>query len=292
LRLYVYCTYVPAEQIVPLAVLAEELGFDGISFPDHVVYPITYDSPYPYTADNRAPWTQEMQWPDPLLVIATMAARTTVLRFITGVFILPLRHPLIVAKALATLDVLTNGRVELGLGVGWLREEFEALGQDFGTRGRRTNEAIDVMRKVWSGEPVEHHGEFFHFDPIVMQPAPTRPVPIYVGGSSPAALDRAARLGDGFIPPVTTQPQTRRLIEDVSERRAQCGRTERPFEVIGSAVECRTPGEFEAFAEIGITMVRVDPFALYGRSYGGMSFDERRRHLERYADEVLRPMRG
>ena len=292
MRLYVYCTYVPAEQIVPLAVLAEDLGFDGISFPDHVIYPISYESEYPYTVDNRAPWTQDMQWPDPLLVIATMAARTTVLRFITGVFVLPLRHPLMVAKALATLDVLTGGRVELGVGVGWLREEFEALGQNFGTRGRRTNEAIEVMRKVWSGEPVEHHGEFFDFDPIVMRPAPARPVPIYIGGASPAALDRAARLGDGFIPPVTTQAQTRRLIEEVSDRRDQFGRGGRPFEVVGSAVECRTPAELEAFAQMGITAVRVDPFALYGRSYGGMSFDERREYLVRYAREVLAPLRG
>ena len=135
LRLYVYCTFVPADQIVPLAVLAEELGFDGISVPDHVIYPMAYESRYPYTADERAPWTQEMEWPDSLVVIATMAARTTVLRFITGVFVLPLRHPLVVAKALSTLEVLSGGRVELGIGVGWLREEFETLGQSFVTRG-------------------------------------------------------------------------------------------------------------------------------------------------------------
>lgn len=291
LRLYVYCTYVPAEQVVPLAVLAEDLGFDGLSFPDHIIYPISYESQYPYTGDKRAPWTQEMQWPDPLLVIATMAAHTTVLRFITGVYVLPLRHPLIVAKAVATLDVLTGGRVELGVGVGWLREEFEAVDQDFVTRGRRTNEAIEVMRKVWSGDPVEHHGEFFAFDSIVMRPAPTGPVPIYIGGASPAALDRAAHMGDGFIPPVTTQARTQRLIEDVSERRARYGRGGQPFEIVGSAVECRTPAELDTLAQMGITTVRVDPFALYGRSYGGMTFDERREHLERYAREVLRPLR-
>jgi probable F420-dependent oxidoreductase len=291
-RLYIYCTYVPADQMIPLAVLAEELGFDGISVPDHVIYPMNYESPYPYTADNRAPWTQEMEWPDPLLVIATMAARTTVLRFITGVFVLPLRHPLIVAKALSTLDVLTAGRVELGLGVGWLREEFEALDQSFAARGRRTDEAIDVMRKVWSGNPVEHRGEFFDFDAMVMRPAATAPVPIYIGGASMPARDRAARLGDGFIPPVTTQAQTQWLIEDVATRRKQCGRSGQPFEVVGSAVECRTAAELAALERIGITTVRVDPFALYGRSYGGLSFDERRAHLERYAVEVLQPLRG
>jgi probable F420-dependent oxidoreductase len=291
-RLYVYCTYVPSDQIIPLAVLAEELGFDGISVPDHVIYPMHYGSPYPYTPDNRAPWTQDMEWPDPLLVIATMAARTTVLRFITGVFVLPLRHPLVVAKALSTLDVLTAGRVEVGLGVGWLREEFDALNQSFAARGRRTDEAIQVMRKVWSGDPVEHHGEFFDFDALVMRPAPTAPVPIYIGGASARALDRAARLGDGFIPPVTTQAQTQRLIEEVADRREECGRAHQPFEIVGSAVECRTPGELEALERIGITTVRVDPFALYGRSYGGLSFDDRRAQLERYALEVLRPLRG
>jgi probable F420-dependent oxidoreductase len=292
MRLYVYCTYVPADQIVPLAELAEDLGFDGISCPDHVIFPMQYESPYPYTAGGRAPWSEDMSWPDPLLVIATMAARTSTLRFVTGVFVLPLRHPLLVAKGLSTLDELTAGRVELGIGVGWLREEFQALGQDFSTRGRRTDEAIEVMRKAWSGRPVEHHGEFFDFQEMVMRPAPERPIPIYVGGASRAALDRAARLGDGFIPPVTTQDETRRFVEEVERRRTLYGRESERFEIVGSAVDCRTADELEELAQIGITTVRVDPFALYGRNYGGMSFEERRASLERYAREVLVPLRG
>jgi probable F420-dependent oxidoreductase len=292
MKLYIYCTFVPADQIIPLAVLAEELGFDGISVPDHVIYPISYESPYPYTSDHRAPWNQEMEWPDPLAVIATMAARTTKLRFITGVFVLPLRHPLIVAKSLSTLDVLSGGRVELGIGVGWLREEFEAVDQSFAARGRRADEAIEVMRKVWTGEPVAHHGKFFDFDEIVMRPAPAAPIPIYVGGASTPALDRAARLGDGFIPPVTTQEQTRQFIDEVERRREHFGRADAPFEIVGSAVDCATPGELEALEAIGITTARIDPFALYGHSYGGLSLDDRRAHLERYAGEVLRPLRG
>jgi probable F420-dependent oxidoreductase len=291
MKLYVYCTFVPEDQLVGLAALAEELGFDGISCPDHVIYPLRYDSPYPYTASGEAPWNEEMSWPDPLLTIATMAVHTTALRFVTGVFVLPLRHPLLVAKSLSTLDALTAGRVELGIGVGWLREEFEALDQDFGSRGRRTDEAIEVMRKAWSGKPVEHHGEFFDFEPMVMRPAPARPIPIYVGGASPRALDRAARLGDGFIPPVTTQAETRRLLEAVEAGRARHGRESEPFEVVGSAVECRSAAELEELGRIGITTVRVDPFSLYGRNYGGLSFDQRRASLERYAREVIVPLR-
>ncbi len=292
MRLFLYCTYVPANEIVAIAVEAEALGFDGISFPDHVVYPVGHASPYPYTADRATPWDQDADWPDPMVVAGAIASATTRLELLTGIFVLPLRHPLLVAKAMATADVLSHGRMNLGIGVGWMREEFDALGVDFAARGRRTDEAIAVMRKVWSGEPVEHEGEFFSFGPLTVRPPATRSIPIYVGGASEPALRRAARLGDGFLPPVSTQERTREYVERVAEERAACGRAGLPFEVMGSAVQARSADELHAIGALGIDAVRVDPFALYVREYGGLSLDQRRRALERYAADVIEPLRA
>lgn len=292
MRLFLYCTYVPADQLVEVAVEAERLGFDGISFPDHVVYPVGHATPYPYRADGATPWDEHGDWPDPLVMAGAIAARTTTLELLTGIFLLPLRHPLLTAKALATIDVLSGSRMILGIGVGWMQEEFDALGVDFAARGRRTDEAIDVMRKVWSGERVAHEGEFFRFDELTMRPAPARPVPIYVGGASGPALRRAARAGDGFLPPVTTHERTREYLEVVAREREACGRSELPFEVLASAVQARTADELHEVGELGIDAVRVDPFALYEREYGGLTLDQRRRALERYAREVIEPLRA
>jgi probable F420-dependent oxidoreductase len=292
LGVYIYCTYVPVAQLPDLAMLAEELGFDGISVPDHVVYVTEYSSAYPYTDDSVAPWGAEMEWPDPFVSIAGMAARTERLRFLTGIFVLSLRHPLTVAKSLATLAAATGDRVECGVGVGWLKEEFEALDLDFHTRGRRTDEAIEVMRKVWSGEPVSHRGRFYEFPELTVRPAPPSPVPIYIGGGSDAAIERAARIGDGFIPPVGAQEETARYRRALADLRRRHGREEEPFTLLASAVDGRAPAELETIEASGVDTVRVDPFALYEKSYGNLDWQRRRAALERYAREVLRPLRG
>jgi probable F420-dependent oxidoreductase len=292
MRLILYCTYVPADEIVAVAVEAERLGFDGISFPDHVVYPIGHDSPYLYTSDGHTPWDETTDWPDPFVVAGAVAAATTRLQLLTGILVLPLRHPLLTAKAVATIDVLSRGRMSLGIGVGWLREEFEALGLDYAARGRATDEAIGVLRAVWNGRPASHDGPLYRFDALTVRPVPTRPVPIYVGGASAAAVRRAGTLGDGFLPPVTTHGGTQDLIERVHEVRAAAGRDGEPFDVIASAVAARTAEEVHALSGLGVHAVRVDPFALYEREYGGLTLDRRRAALERYAREVITPLRA
>ncbi len=289
---YIYGSFVPSAQIRDLVLVTEELGFTGISVPDHLVYAMSYGSRYPYTQSGSAPWNEDMEWLDPVALIASMAAQTERLRFVTGIYVLPLRHPFPVAKAMATLQLLSGDRVTLGIGVGWLREEFDAVGQDYSTRGRRTDEMIDVLRKLWQGRPVEHHGEFFDFEAVSMQPPPSSPIRILVGGASAAALRRAARLGDGFIAQVSTQEQTLGYLAELERLRAECGRADEPFTVMASAVDARTPQELERVLGLGIDTVRVDPFSLYGHSYGGLSFAERRAALERYAREVLWPVIG
>ncbi|MBI4514398.1 MAG: TIGR03619 family F420-dependent LLM class oxidoreductase [Deltaproteobacteria bacterium] len=187
---------------VALAQMAEQYGFESIWVVEHVVMAVEYDSVYPYDPSGRSPFTAEVVQPDPLLWLTYVAAHTRTIRLATGVLILPQRNPLILAKELATMDRLSGGRVELGIGVGWVREEAQALGTDFHTRGRRADEYIAVMRTLWREPIASFHGEFVNFDRVVSRPTPVQAggVPIIVGGHSAAAARRAGRLGNGFFP--------------------------------------------------------------------------------------------
>lgn len=291
MRLFLYCSYIPAAEIVPVAVEAEQLGFDGISFGEHIVFPLGHESQYLYTADGATPWDEKTDWPDPIVVAGAVAASTERLLLMTGIVVLPLRHPLLTAKAVGTIEALAPGRLSLGIGVGWLREEFEALQVPWKQRGRRTDEAIEVLRAVASGEPAAHDGELYPFDALTVRPAPGAPVPIYVGGSSEAALRRAGRLGDGFLPPVGSDEETRAMIERVRRHRAEAGREELPFDVVASAVASRGAEELAGLGELGVTAVRVDPFALYVRRYGGLTLEQRREAMAQYAADVIAPLR-
>ena len=211
MRFHLYCAYVPADQLVAVAVEAERLGYDALSLPDHVVHPVHLATPYPYTADGAPPWSAQDEWPDPIVAAAAMAARTERIEFITGVYVLALRHPLLVAKALATLDVLSGGRFALGVGAGWMREEFAALDTPFARRGARLDEALAVLRAMWAG-PASFEGEHFAFAELSMRPRPRRPLRILAGGHSAAALRRAARLCYGLITPLTSAAETARYV--------------------------------------------------------------------------------
>jgi probable F420-dependent oxidoreductase len=202
-----------------LARCTEDCGYEAMSVSDHVVVPETIRSPYPYTADGKPRFALTTPWPDPFVAIAAMAAVTTRLRFLTNVYVLPLRSPFVVAKAVSTAAVLSGDRVALGVGMGWMQDEFALLEQPWPRRGRRADEMIEVMRKLWTGDWVEHHGEFYDFERLRMSPAPAGRVPLYAGGTSEAALRRAAgsvldagdldayrRLEDIGVTHVLTQP--------------------------------------------------------------------------------------
>jgi probable F420-dependent oxidoreductase len=184
-----------------LARLAEELGFESVWAAEHVVMPADYASRYPYSPTGRMP-IPDAPLPDPLLWLAWLAAASERLRVGTAVAILPEHNPLVFAKAAASLDHLSGGRLLLGVGVGWLREEAEAVGTPFAGRGRRCDEAIEAMRALWTRPVASYRGRTLRFENVKCSPRPLRPegVPILVGGHSPAAARRAGRLGDGFLP--------------------------------------------------------------------------------------------
>jgi probable F420-dependent oxidoreductase len=222
---------------------AEAAGFDSVWGGEHVMDKI--ESPYPYTEDGEMPGDADTPIPDPLIWLAYVAAVAPTLRLGTCILIVPQRNPLVLAKELATLDTLTDGRVELGLGVGWLREEFEALGIPWERRGARNDEYVAAMRALWAGPHAEYHGEFVDFEPATCNPRPVNgSIPILVGGDTPVAIRRAARLADGYYPG-TGDPETLAgLIQDV--RRA-------------AEKEDRDPDEIAIHAMFGAQM--ADPLA-------------------------------
>jgi probable F420-dependent oxidoreductase len=180
----------------------EACGFESIVVVEHTVLMAQYTSVYPYDPSGRVELSADCVVPDPLDLLAFLAGRTRRLGLATGVLVLPNHHPVVLAKRVATLDALSGGRVRLCVGVGWLKEEIEACGTDFASRGRRADEQLEVMRLLWQDNPdgVSFHGEFFDFDHAMCYPKPAAPVPITVGGHSAAAARRAGRLGEGFQP--------------------------------------------------------------------------------------------
>ncbi len=190
-----------AEGAALLARGAEAAGFDSLWTVEHVIVPKDYESSYPYDPSGKMPGGHDASIPDPLIWLTWVAAHSTNLRLATGILILPERNPIVLAKEVATLDHLSGGRVELGIGVGWLEEEFDALGIPWARRGARTDDYIQAMRSLWSSDLAEYSGEFVSFSDVGSKPSPVQgSVPIHIGGHSAAAARRAGRIGDGFFP--------------------------------------------------------------------------------------------
>jgi probable F420-dependent oxidoreductase len=200
-----YCNigrYVDPALAVELVQAGEEAGFESAWTIEHTVVPDGYQSTYPYAASGRMPGgMDDFPIPDPLIWMAYMAAATSRIKLATGILILPQHNPVITAKQVATLDHMSGGRVLLGIGVGWLKEEFDAIGASFADRGRRADEYVAAMRELWSSERPTFHGEFVQFEAAFCKPQPVnKTIPIIVGGDTPVAARRAGRLGDGYFP--------------------------------------------------------------------------------------------
>src|SRR5262245_55465265 len=188
------------ENMSAVAVRAEQLGFESVWVAEHLVFPTQIRSRYPYAAEGVPPINPATPLLDPLLVLMQVAARTERIRLGTNVYILPLRHPLAVARMAMTLDLLSNGRLTFGVGLGWLAEEFDAAGIDFASRGARRREYVRAIRALWTEDAPSFDGRFVSFQPVKFEPKPVQKPhpPIVFGGESDAALRRAAALGDGW----------------------------------------------------------------------------------------------
>ena len=205
---------------------AEASGFESIYTVEHVVVPAGYESRYPYSESGRMPLPEDVDIPDPLELLAYLAACTSTIRLATGILVLPEHHPIQLAKRAATIDRLSGGRLTLGIGVGWLREEVEAVGVDFDSRGARTDECIVALRSLWATGEATHHGAHFAFERAGSYPKPVQQggIPIHIGGHSRTAARRAGRLGDGFHPLGISDAELPARLDEVRRAALDAGR--------------------------------------------------------------------
>jgi probable F420-dependent oxidoreductase len=284
---------------------AEALGYDTVWFSDHIVIPTEVKSFYPYDPSGKMPFNPSEPYWEPLTVIGYVAGRTSRLRLGTSVLILPYRNPIVTAKMLATLDVLSNGRVTLGAGVGWMEEEFKAIGLDtYAHRGAYSDECIRIFRELWTKDNPSFQGEFHQFSNIRCEPRPVQPggLPIWIGGHTPQAIRRVARLGDGWQPLVQRPPADlppAEMQEKIAQLRAfaqQAGRDPRRITLaMGSSIQftdgaatgprslftgtsAQIVDTLRRYQELGIQNFRCD--------FPSLSIDGLLQAMERFATEV------
>jgi probable F420-dependent oxidoreductase len=282
------------DQFVEIARFAEEVGFRGVTVADHLVMPMKYENRYPYTPDGKTWWPDDLPWADPWVALAAMGAATARLELATNIYLLGLRDPFTAAKAIATAAVLSGGRIRCGIGSGWIREEYEIVDIDFATRGRRIDEMIEVMRKLWTGKPVSHHGERFRFNEALMVPAPPARIPILVGGASKPALRRAARNDGWFGIPMTREPLLE-TIRELHRLRREQGCEAGSFEIFFTLLGLLTPDIVAELEGLGATDTSTLPWMR--TPWGNMpwlldgedpsSLAVKKRTMERYAKDVI-----
>jgi probable F420-dependent oxidoreductase len=275
----------PLDQIVELAKTAEECGFHSVALPDSIFYSEKVSARYPYTPDGSRMWNADTPWVDPIAATAAMGAATERIRFCTHVLKLGSRYPLPLARQVGSVAALTGNRFTLGVGLGWTPEEFEWCGVPFAHRGPRADEAIEVLQRVLGGGMVEYHGEFFDFDPLQMSPAPSEPVPIYVGGHTEAGLRRAAR-HDGWTSAMMRLDELREVIGKLAALRAELGRASEPFEIQAVCVDRFGLDGYRQQADIGVTDAVVVPWVFDGIGFDG-ELAAKKDSMKRFADEII-----
>jgi len=261
MKFYVSSAFLNTREIIEVAKAADELGYDGIGIPDHVVNLETLGTPYPYTNDGQRRWQPFTDWPDPWVLVGALAQVTKRVRFVTTVYIPAMRNPYSAAKAIGTAALLASGRVELGIGVGWCKEEFALMGEQFAARGKRTDEMLDLMRALWEPGWTEFHGEFYRAPRLEMQPTPP-PIPVYVGGLSDAALRRAAR-HDGWIGDLINTDRAIEAVGRLRELRIENGLSMHDFTILTPLTDAFTTVDYQRAADAGITGIITMPWMFY-----------------------------
>lgn len=281
----------PLDQLGELARAAEEAGFSSIVLPDSLFYSEQVSADYPYTPDGSRFWDADTPWVDPLVATAAMGAVTERIEFSTSVLKLGSRNPVLLARQVASVAVLTGGRFGLGLGIGWAPEEFEWCGAPYARRGRRFDEAIEVLQLILDGGMVEYHGEFFDFGRLQMSPAPPKRVPFYIGGHTDVALRRAARVADGWSSAMMTLDQLRETIGRLKVLVAERGREHDPFEFQAVCVDRFGLDGFHEQEAAGVTDAITMPWVFEGLGFdaeAGPKVDA----IRRFGEEIIARFEG
>lgn len=263
-------------QWVEVARAADCLGFDSVWLPEHLVLPLAM-SGSPYPGSDHPPLPPDTPLYDAVAVLSFLAGATERVRLGSYVSLLAIRHPFVAARGWATLDRMSGGRAVVGVGAGWLAEEWTAAGLDPATRGERLDEAIGVCRRLWTQPVVEHHGTHFSFDPVAFEPKPLQqPLPLHVGGESPAALRRAARLGDGWLGMQHTPTTAAATVARLGRELERAGRDRGALEITVSGA-CDSPADVAAWEQAGVDRLLVRPWSHRSQAVDAM---------QRFADTV------
>jgi probable F420-dependent oxidoreductase len=266
---------------VEVAEEADRLGFESVWIPEHLVVPIA-SSGSPHAGADHPPIPSDVPIFDAFGYLCFLAGRTDRIRLGTDVYNIGLRHPFVTARAATTVDVVSGGRLALGIGASWLRAEWEAVGLDFDRRGPRVDEAILVCQRLWSEDVVEHHGEFFDFGPLAFEPKPVqRPAPaLHIGGDGPAALRRAATVGTGWMPMNHTLDDLGPSLDRLAELAARHGRVT-PIEVTLHGGRLTSVDEVRRHEDAGVTRLLVSPWSRSSEALDG---------IRRFAADVVAPL--
>lgn len=277
-----------ASSYLPLARAAEAHGWHAIAVPESVFYPELVSVKYPYTKDGARFWQPDTPYLDPWVAIPAMAAVTERLFFYTNVIKLGIRSPLLVAKTVGSAAVLSNERVGLGVGLGWIPEEFAWCGTDYATRGARVDEALEILTRLLGGgaDFVEFHGKHFDFGRLTMSPAPRRPVPLYVGGHSEPALRRAAKYGDGWCSAMMKTREFAPVVARLGELRREYGRADRPFAIQAACIDAFDVDGYRRLADAGVTELVTQPWVLYGAGMKA-TLEQQLDGVKRFAEDVF-----
>jgi probable F420-dependent oxidoreductase len=276
-----------AEMITAIATTAERLGFATVWAPEHVVLLESFASRYPYASDGKIPIPTTTPLLDPFVALTYAAAHTSRIRLATGICILPERNPLVLAKVAASLDYLSNGRFALGIGIGWLEEEFKAIGVPWARRTERTREYVEAMRNLWGDESSSYQGEFVNFQNARSFPKPIRGrnLPILVGGQTEPALKRAAAYGDGWCGFNLTPEQTAQKVARLLELRKAAGRASGTFEISMSPPAAAAPSDLKRYRDAGVDELYLSPVL----KTPPRNLAELERMLETFAREWIEP---
>lgn len=262
---------------------AEELGFDSVWVQDHVLFPADMPNTYPYSEDGNPGFGPNTPLIDPWIALTTIANATETIRLASNVYLLPLRSPFVTARAAVTLDRLSGGRLSLGVGVGWLEPEYEAMGVPWKSRGRRMDETIEILGRLWSEETIAHDGEHFRFDSVYFEPKPLQKpgIPIHVGGESPPAMRRAARVGDGWIMTfLGSVDEVAKSTRSLQALRKEYGRDDPAFEITGSVPRDVSLDTLRGYRDAGVDRVIID-------ALGSRSADDVVGTLREFCDSTL-----
>ncbi|MFK7730124.1 MAG: TIGR03619 family F420-dependent LLM class oxidoreductase [Pseudomonadales bacterium] len=277
----------PDDHYVPLAQAAEAAGFDAITIPDSICFPKDTISKYPYNADGSNDFLDGIPFMDPFLQIARLAAVTERIHFTTAVVKLAVRQPVVVAKMLSSLAVMSNNRISIGVGLSPWEEDFQATQIPWAKRGKRMDEQIEIINGLMSGEYFSFEGELLSIPEIKLCPVPDKRVPLLLGGHSPAALRRAARLGDGWVAAGGEFSALKEMISTVNDLRVEYGRAEQPFEVHATGLEAYSKDGIQQLTEAGVDMVFIGFHNIYAGKPDTRTLQQKIDTVNGYAESVI-----